>query len=133
MTGGGTVGSSPANGPMSRRCSLARTLIFSVILTYLTVFVVCRTVDILNTPLEQRLSSQDEGSNSGATMAIQDDAKWEGGEFQMDRFGLDVKETDSVGLSRAGSKLVNMISGSKEYKKDNQCQVSGQDLALSAF
>jgi len=65
-------------------------------------------------------------------MAIQDDLKWEDDEFQMDRFGLDVKKTNGGGLLHAGNKLVSMIGGSKEYKKENQCQVSGQDLAPSA-
>jgi len=87
---------------------------------------------ILKTPKEQRLSFQGEGSNSGAIMAFQDDAKWEANEFQMDRFGLGVKENNSGGLLRAGSKLVSMISGSKDDKKDNQCQVSGRELARSA-
>jgi hypothetical protein len=55
--------------------------------------------------------------------SIPDTAKWEAGEFQMDRFGLDVKETSSGGLLQAGSKLVSMIRGSQADKKDNQCQV----------
>jgi hypothetical protein len=56
---------------------------------------------------------------------VEDEPKWEAGEFQLDRFGLDVKEINNGGgLFRAGSKLVSMISGSQGDKKDNQCQVS---------
>ncbi|KAL4524920.1 hypothetical protein Ndes2526A_g07018 [Nannochloris sp. 'desiccata'] len=95
--------------------------------------VFARAFDIFKTSKEQRLSFRDEGSNSGATMAVQDDAKWEDDEFKIDRFGLDVKETNDGGLLRAGSKLVSMISGSKDDKKENQCQVDGCSSDISTM
>ena len=70
------------------------------------------------------MASRTQEATPGATMAVQDDAKWEAGDFQIDRYGLDVKETNSGGLLRAGSRLVSMISGGSADKNLNQCQVS---------
>ena len=66
-------------------------------------------------------------------MAVQDDAKWEAGDFQMDRFGLGVKETNSGGFFSAGSKLVSIISGSQADKNPNQCQVGFRDWVFRVY
>ena len=53
-------------------------------------------------------------------MAFQDDVTWDAKQFQMDRYGMGVKETNS--LMQAGKHLMGLIQGTGP-KSVNHCQV----------
>ena len=53
--------------------------------------------------------------------AVKDEPQWNSGQFQIDRFGLNVKPTNTNSILNAGNKLVGMFQGSP--KLSSHCQV----------
>lgn len=61
--------------------------------------------------------------------AVKEEPQWNSNQFQIDRFGLNVKPTNTNSILNAGSKLVGMFQGSP--KLASQCQVDNCTVDVS--